>query len=196
MRLDLSDDGNVLAVSANRENAGDDDEGVMQVYEYNATDDEWNQIGSDLEGDAEDLFLGQSMALSGNGKVLAIGSGVYGPGASLNTGIIRVYQYGSDWTKIGEFTGVNNQDQLGYKEGVDLSRDGYTIAYGIPGFDSSGTDRGKVVVQIYNGSSWSQKGSDLLVLSTMTISELAYVCQKGNYLAVRLQDMMTGANPI
>ncbi|MGC6503196.1 MAG: hypothetical protein ACON47_10760, partial [Flavobacteriaceae bacterium] len=185
VRLDLSDDGNVLAVSANRENAGDDDEGVVRVYEYNATDDEWNQIGSDLEGDAEDLFLGQSMALSGNGKVLAIGSGVYGPGASLNTGIIRVYQYGSDWTKIGEFTGVNNQDQLGYKEGVDLSRDGYTIAYGIPGFDSSGTDRGKVVVQIYNGSSWSQKGSDLLgAFDNDNFGTGVRLSKEGNYLAV------------
>lgn len=69
----LSRDGNVVATGGTRTNRG---AGVVRVYhyEFQTANDEWVQVGQDLNGKADNEQLGGSLALSADGRVVAVGA--------------------------------------------------------------------------------------------------------------------------
>jgi hypothetical protein len=99
--------------------------------------------------------MGESVALSGDGSILAFG--IHG---SAN-GIVRVYEWsGTVWNQLGsDLTGAASNDEFGYA--VDLSQDGTRLIVGAPLNDEAGGSTGEVKVFDWNGSVWSQVGSDL-----------------------------------
>jgi len=69
--VDISDDGNVVIVGAPY--GGDEYSGYVEAYKYNGTD--WNQFGETLYGEADKHYLGQFVAISGNGKKICVNGG-------------------------------------------------------------------------------------------------------------------------
>ena len=74
----MSSDGTVVAIGAPYIVNGNDSSGHVRVYHYNETTAGWNQMGSDIDGEADNDFSGSSVSLSSNGSVVAIGAtGLY-----------------------------------------------------------------------------------------------------------------------
>ncbi len=91
----ISADGHRLAVGAGG-NDGDDTHnsrrGHVRVYDWK--DGNWVQIGIDINGEAEDDWLGRAISLSSDGRRVAIGS-IYNDGddtSNSRRGHVRVYE--------------------------------------------------------------------------------------------------------
>jgi hypothetical protein len=149
--VSLSDDGNTLAVGADRErsstsgiNTIPDDSagsaGAVYVFVYDGNN--WSQQAyvKASNTDANDLF-GYSVSLSGDGNTLAVGAINEGNSTSgINTipdnlagsaGAVYVFVYdGSNWSQQAYVKASNTDanDQFGYS--VSLSDDGNTLAAG------------------------------------------------------------------
>jgi gliding motility-associated-like protein len=112
------------------------------------------QMGTTLPQPSEQL--GESLALSANGKRLILGA--YSTGA-----FARVYDWnGTDWEQLGEtLNGETNGDWFG--EYVSISNDGNRIAVaGSLNDNANGTDAGHIKVFDWNGTSWDIVGSPIL----------------------------------
>ena len=91
--LAISDDGSILAVGAIfNDGNGTDKAGHVRVYQYNTTDGDWVQHGSDIDGEAEGDKSGFSVAISANGASIAIGAPL-NDGNGNDAGHIRVYDF-------------------------------------------------------------------------------------------------------
>jgi hypothetical protein len=153
--ISVSADGTIVAIGA-RSNTSN--RGTVRVYKYN--DISWNQLGSDINGEASSDYSGQSVSLSANGTILAIGANMNdGSGNVLpDSGHVRIYEFnGSSWVQRGgDIDGEANGDQSGIN--VSLSEDGTTVAIGAIMNDGSGnalSNSGHVRVYKYNASKTS-----------------------------------------
>tara|TARA_B100000035_G_scaffold23938_1_gene18831 strand:+ start:123 stop:19874 length:19752 start_codon:yes stop_codon:yes gene_type:complete len=106
--------------------------GEVKVFKYNGTS--WSQMGVTLTGS----YLGNSISLSLDGKIMAVSSNRSGGGEN---GYVRIYYYNESWNQIGsDINGssppyrVGEQISLsGYGERfVTAHRDGLTRVYEIP----------------------------------------------------------------
>ncbi len=147
--LSLSSDGTVVAMGAhNHDNA----RGQVRIFQYSTpgvTGGTWIQLGSDIDGENSWDWSGESISLSSNGKVVAIGA-PYNDGTDSEAGHVRIWQYnGSSWTKIGQdIDAEDSEDYSGGAEGssVSLSADGTVVAIGAHKNDGTGSDAGHVRV--------------------------------------------------
>ena len=114
------------------------------------------QRGSDLNGEAAQDRFGESVSISDDGNVVAIGA----PFHDGDRGHVRVYSFnGTSWEQLGEdIDGQLAGDQSGYA--VSLSSDGNILAVGAPSRNSD-TAPGHVRVYSFNGTSWEQQGNDI-----------------------------------
>jgi len=133
--VSLSSDGSIVAIGA-KNNHGDDDysfRGHVRVHEYDATTSDWVQKGSDIDGEAYNDLSGDSVSLSSDGSIVAIGASSNDAG-SADAGHVRVYQYDSttsDWVQKGsDIDGEADGDESGTS--VSLSSDGSILAIGAP----------------------------------------------------------------
>ena len=103
------------------------------------------QIGADIDGEAVLDFSGFSVALSSDGRTLAVGA-PSNDGAGDQSGHVRVYAWsGSAWSQLGsDIDGEAAGDISG--RSVALSSDGGTLAVGAIWNDGNGTDAGHVRV--------------------------------------------------
>ena len=117
----------------------------------------FDQIGSDIDGEAVDNYSGNSVSLSSDGTTLAIGA-FQNSGNGDSAGHVRVYERnGSTWRQKGtDIDGEAANDYSGYS--VSLSSDGTIVAIGAPG---NGTNSGHVRVYEWNGNAWVQMGADI-----------------------------------
>ena len=118
------------------------------------------QIGSDIDGEADEDWFGYSVSLSADGKVLAIGAR-YNDGNSSDLGHVRVYENSNGiWTQIGaDIDGEAVNDQSGFS--VSLSADGKVVAIGARSNDGNGSDSGHVRVYENSNGTWTQVGTDI-----------------------------------
>jgi hypothetical protein len=118
-----------------------------------------SQLGLDIDGEAAGDQSGYSVALSSDGSRVAIGA-PSNDGNGDNSGHVRIYDYdGSSWTQVGDIDGEAAGDQSGYS--VALSSDGSRVAIGAPENNGNGGNSGHVRIYDYDGSSWTQVGSDI-----------------------------------
>ena len=133
--------------------------GYVKVY----SDDGgvWNQIGNDLIGESSSDLFGDSISLSDDGNIIAIGA-TRGDGVITDSGSVSVYQnIGGTWIQRGnKIEGDFANDSFGYK--VDLSNDGNVLAIGAPSNNNNGTNAGMVKVYQWISNSWVQLGNTLL----------------------------------
>jgi hypothetical protein len=156
--VSLSSDGKVLAVGAPNNSGNGSHAGQVRVYHNNAG--VWTQVGADIEGEAARDESGESVALSADGTVVAIGApGNDGNGS--HSGHVRVYQnIGGVWTQVGaDIDGEATNDRSGSR--VSLSADGSVVAIGAPHNKGNGSDAGHVRVYQNIEGSWTQVGADI-----------------------------------
>jgi hypothetical protein len=141
--VSLSDDGNILAVGI-RGSAFE--VGEVKIYRYN--NGLWDMDETSIIGTERGEGFGASVALSGDGSTVVVGS----PQNSLfheNAGIIAVHRYdetSKSWIQQGSLIGSTSTAELGLS--VAISNDGIRVAGGAPttAFDGSISRAGSVLV--------------------------------------------------
>lgn len=152
--LDINNKGDIIAIGGSRCR-------IVRVF-YDSSG-HWRQLGGDLQSDQilsspysdYPSYGTNGLALSADGKVLAIGEPGYKNGAFRSTGRVEVYRLiNNSWVKVGSsLLGANQWDRFGYS--VSLSGDGNVLAVG-----TLGNDYVKVF-ELQNGT-WINKGSDIV----------------------------------
>ena len=159
--ISLSSDGSVIAIGDN----GNIGKGHVRVYQN--INNTWIQLGGDLDGEDNFDKYGNSVSLSSDGSVIAIGGPAFRGNQYTSyqgnrpNGYVRIYKYvNNSWTKVGaDINGDATGDESGYS--VSLSSDGSIVAIGAPYNDGNGNDSGNVRIYQNVNDSWTQVGSDL-----------------------------------
>ena len=155
--LTLNSDGTILAIAANSNDGNGSGSGHVRVYQY--TDNNWIQLGSDIDGESQGDHSGAGVSLSADGTILAI-SAYYNAGNGYMSGHVRIYQYtDNNWQQLGSDIDGETGDRSGYS--VSLSSDGTIVAISEPHNDANGSDSGRVRVYQYTDNNWIQLGSDI-----------------------------------
>ena len=154
--VSLSDDGMTVAMGATGNDANGSSSGHVRVYKWDGIGS-WNQLGSDIDGEAASDNSGTSVSLSSDGTIVAIGAS-RNDGNGSDSGHVRVYEYdGSSWSQLGDdIDGEAAGDYSG--DSVSLSSDGTKVAIGAYG---NGSDSGHVRVYEYSSGSWTQVVADI-----------------------------------
>ena len=156
--VSLSSDGTIVAIGAERNDGNGSNSGHVRVYEWSG--DTWVQKGNDIDGEAANDYSGRSVSLSSDGTIVAIGADL-NHGSSFRAGHVRVYEWsGTEWTQKGnDIDGEAAEDYSG--RSVSLSSDGTIVAIGAYGNDGNGSNSGHVRLFEWDGTAWTQKGSDI-----------------------------------
>ena len=156
--VSLSANGEILAIGAPYNNGNGTYAGHVRVYAWNGA--AWVQRGADINGEAANDRSGQSVSLSANGDVVAIGA-PFNDGNGISAGHVRVYAWnGTAWVQRGaDIDGEAGDDGSG--ESVSLSANGDILAVGAPFNDGNGSTAGHVRVYAWSGSAWVQRGADI-----------------------------------
>jgi hypothetical protein len=156
--VSLSSDGSVVAIGAPFNDGNGTKSGHVRIYQnQNGT---WTQVGADIDGEAAEDWSGESVSLSSDGSIVAIGARK-NDGNGFESGHVRLYQNQNGiWTQIGQdIDGEAAEDWSG--ESVSLSSYGSVVAIGSPDNDGNGDNSG--LVRIYQNQSgiWTQVGVDI-----------------------------------
>jgi hypothetical protein len=154
----LSSDGSIVAIGASGNDGNGVNSGHVRIYQWNGSS--WNQLGSDIDGEAQDDLSGSSVALSSDGSIVAIGAPDNDVNGS-NSGHVRLYEWdGSSWSQLGNDIDGEAQDDLSGSS-VALSSDGSIVAIGAPYNNGTDLNSGHVRLYQWTGSSWNQLDSDI-----------------------------------
>jgi hypothetical protein len=155
----LNEDGTVVAIGAYGNDAGGMDRGHARVFQWNGTS--WQQMGADIDGEADSDWSGIAVDLSADGETVIVGA-YKSNSTAFDSGRSRIFQWnGSGWVQKGSsIDGQNFGDQSGFS--VSMSSDGNTIAISDFTNDDNGSDAGKIRMFQWSGSDWVQKGTDIL----------------------------------
>lgn len=147
----MSADGNIVAIGAPIGYTA----GYTAIYYWDGS--AWVKRGSDIIGEANSDHSGAAISLSANGNIVAIGA----PNNN-DRGHARIYAWsGSAWVQRGgDLDGQGVDDDFGCA--VAMSADGNVVAIGGRGNDAGGSNAGHTKVYVWNGSSWVQRGMDLI----------------------------------
>ncbi len=154
--VSLSSDGSIVAIGAPfNDNNGMSNAGQVRVYQYSNTDNNWDKLGGDINGEAANNESGYSIDLSSDGSIVAIGA----PHNNNSTGQVKIYKYDDNsWTQLGQdINGEGENNQSGYS--VALSSDGSIVAIGAP--YNTDIDKGHVRVYKYTNGIWEKMGGDI-----------------------------------
>ena len=89
--VSLSSNGTIVAIGAFKNDGNGDDSGHVRVYEYSGSS--WSQKGSDIDGEAGSDQSGDSVSLSSDGTIVAIGAILNDGTNGTNSGHVRVYEW-------------------------------------------------------------------------------------------------------
>ena len=156
--VSLSADGNRVAVPSD----GNDDNGSLsghvRIFVWDSGD--WEQMGAAIEGEAGSDRFGTSVSLSSDGSRVAIGA-TGNDDNGTNSGHVQILEWADgDWEQMGAaIEGEAARDVSG--SAVSLSSDGSRVAIGAWGNDGNGDSSGHVRIFAWDGTTWSQIGSDI-----------------------------------
>jgi len=151
--VSMSSNGSIVAIGAEQNSDANFISGHVRVFENQ--NGNWVQIGEDIDGEGEFDKAGESVSISSNGSVVAVGA----PGND-GAGHIRVFEnQNGEWIQIGqEIQGLNIGDSFGIS--TSLSANGTIVAIGarqqditLPGYAQ--------VFENQNGS-WQQIGQNIV----------------------------------
>lgn len=149
--LAISDDGNIVAVSAPQNEINGIDVGSVFVYKNNSN--VWVRFGQDLNGQFSNERYGKSIDLSSNGDFIAITSSKVN---NIPKGMVKVYKITQNvWNQYGN-------EIIGEKVagGVSLSADGHTIAFATDP-NTYGLLGSLRVYRNISGTFWGKLGNDV-----------------------------------
>lgn len=159
--VSLSGNGRTVAIGSSLH---EDFGGQVRVFRYSNEMQDWQQLGSDLNGPTgSNSLFGSSVSLSDDGSILAVAAAI----ANRFVGRVQVYRLvttaevnatvTSDWQQMGQSLQGMGQVYFGYS--ICLSQDGQKLAIGIWGSDETRTDSGQAVVFQYSETfGWTQIG--------------------------------------
>jgi Flp pilus assembly pilin Flp len=180
--LSISADGSIIAIGAPFNDGNGSDSGHVRVYEN--ISGTWTQIGADIDGEAAGDHSGNSVSLSGDGSIVAIGA-YYNGGNGAYSGHVRVYENISGiWTQVGDdIDGEAASDQSG--NSVSLSSDGSIIAIGALWNSESSLGAGHVRIYENLSGVWTQIGTDIDGEATQDRSGLSVsISSDGSIVAI------------
>ena len=150
--VSISSDGTIVAIGAPGNSNGS---GHVRVFEI--INNDWIQIGQDIDGEAEGDTLGRTVSISSDGTIVAIGA----QRSDNYTGYVTIYENINDnWVQIGQkINGETDFDEFGAS--ISLSSDGTIIAIGATFYDGNGSDSGYVQVYENQNGNWTQIGQDI-----------------------------------
>lgn len=174
--VSLSNDGSRIAIAVPLKDAGGGNRGQVRVYEKGITG--WNKLGDNLNGEGRGDRFGNSVALSADGNVVAIGA--YDPaGYGSIHGYVKVFKWnGNNWEQLG--SRLESTESGTYGQSLALSSDGAVLAVGL-----GSAKRGYVDVFEWNGSEWeNNRGSIQSSQSYDGTGESLALSADGSVLAV------------
>ena len=148
-------DANTVAIGAPN-NGNGTDAGHVRIYVWNGS--AWTQKGTDIDGEAAYDYSGTCVSMP-DANTVAIGS-PFNDGNGTNGGHVRIYTWnGSAWMQKG--TNIDGE-AANDNSGVCVSMpDTNTVAIGAFLNDGNGNAAGHVRIYAWNGSAWTQKGTDI-----------------------------------
>ena len=153
--ISFNGDGSRIAIGGDLHEG---ESGVVIIYEYDSSNNEWNVVGDAIRGEEQGERMGTSVSLSSDGNRVGIGAPFYSiPG--LDSGRARVYEYKDNvWTKVGIDLLGSYGDKLGSH--VELSSDGNIFAVGgSHASTSNGIESGQI--KVYNDTEqWTLLGTE------------------------------------
>lgn len=158
-KVDLSSDGNTLAIGATHNDGSFNDAGHVRVLTFNGAN--WMPKGADIDGEAAGDNSGWSLSLSDDGNTIAIGA-YKNQGNGTEAGHARVFTFdGTNWVQKGIDIDGAAGDRFGWS--VSLASDGNKlIVGGTHNTNGGGYQAGVARVYEFSGGSWSQQGQDLI----------------------------------
>ena len=159
--VDISDDGNVVIISAINEdpsniaNAG-------RAYIFRRSGSTWSLDAALTASDpgAGDVF-GWSVSVSGDGNYAIVGArsedgGSGNPYSALGAAYVFAYSGGS-WSQQAKLAPSSQAAGISFGQSVGIDQDGDTIVVGGFGEDTTATDSGAAYIFTRSGSTWSQQ---------------------------------------
>lgn len=148
-------DANTIAIGARNNDATGNNAGHARIYEWDSNSTTWIQKGNDIDGEAAGDNFGRSVSMP-DANTIAISAH---KNNSL-TGHVQIYEWdGNAWVQRGtDIEGENAGDQAGW---MVTMPDVNTVAVSARINDDAGTNAGHVRIFSWDGSDWSQTGSDI-----------------------------------
>lgn len=160
----LNADGTVLIIGVPRAVDNGITKGKVRVFEWNGSS--WIQRGLEIIGSNQGDLFGDAVSISADGNVIAVGAPGYNSPTYLSptgpTGYTRIFEWnGSNWIQKGtDINGEAPNDVAG--SSISLSANGTIIAIGASSNNGvNGNSSGHCRIYEWNGSDWTQKGSDI-----------------------------------
>lgn len=158
----LSDDGMTIAIGAQWNDGAGDNSGHARVFRYSETTNQWQQLGNDIDGEAEGHFAG-AVAMSGDGSILALGETETTEEGGTNRGQTRVFAWdaaSSQWNQLGNtIKGQEFGDLSG--NSLSMSEDGTILAIGEIRHGALRDGQVRVFEFLNSTDSWQQLGGNI-----------------------------------
>ncbi len=148
--VNLNYNGDRLAVGAPFNDGNGASSGHTRIYEFDGAN--WNQLGSDIDGEAAGDLSGHAVTFNNDGSRLAVGA-IENDDSGNRAGHVRVYDFdGGSWIQTGDdIDGESIDDFSGTS--LSMSSDGNLLAIGGPYNDGdtgmNSDNRGHVRVYSY-----------------------------------------------
>lgn len=177
----LAIQGNLLVVTARKENLGADDVGAAYVYLYQGGT--WTYAAKLAAGDAAPGgYFGQSVAVQGN--LIAVGARNADPNTA---GAVYIFEgAGADWTEVQKITPPDGKADDNF--GFSIAIEGTTIAVGarradLPGAQNAGS------AYVY-----SREGGSFAFVTRLVANDPGANAQFGQAIAITGDTIAVGAN--
>jgi hypothetical protein len=151
--------GDIVAVGGIASSINATRSGQVVVYQYNARDNKWENMGQDINGDDTDDRSGSSVSMNSVGDIVAIGA-YFATNDYEYAGRVRIYQYNdrnNKWETMGQdINGAGKHNFTG--DAVSMNSAGDIVAIGSRVNDDDSLNSGHVRVWKYNGFLWDLLG--------------------------------------
>ena len=158
--VSISENGSIIAIGGQLNDGNGINSGHVRVFQN--SENNWIQIGKDIDGEFSGDLSGSTVSISGDGDLIAIGGRKNDGINGVDSGHVRIFHYDSDnllWKQLGnDIDGGSGGDLFGHY--VSISSDGRSVAIGSPVTNSY---KGETKVYSYDDktSLWNPLGQSI-----------------------------------
>jgi hypothetical protein len=159
----INNDGTVIVTGNYLDDDNANNSGSIKAWEYDSGTGSWSKKGSTIHGLANQDYFGVSVAINGDGSIIA----GYADGNDSNgntSGLIRIYQFiNNDWTQIGQNIYGDTSSSGTTGNAIALNNTGHRILIGFYYNDDNGSNTGGGRIYDYNSSTglWNQLDEEI-----------------------------------
>ena len=158
----ISEDGQILAIGASKNDGSGTNSGSVRVYQLNGTATTWTKIGDDIDGDSASDLLGSDLSLNADGTILAVGAPEDKDSTDVENslGEVKIFELISSpetWVQKGSsIVGDDNIEDSKLGTSVSLNGAGDRVAIGSGAdpdinFDIGTQDENGILLEDFNG---------------------------------------------